>query len=1014
MGTLHLATAADPRALTQWATTSLADPATVVVVPGLHSRRLLLQSLERATPDAMNHMGPRVLTMADMRQHLGETVGTDEVLSSAQWGEVVRAALRRAAEAGDAWVKTLIHPRGHIPESVVQKVAQAVAETHQADLEPGEIQSLLSEQFGQETAAGINRLAADVGIRLAAARATTWLAARHSVCGAVSNAPLAAPATRWYFLGLDGALSADGEFQVALGLVEHPDVAEVHIGLWASGDPSAWESETPGQAPLLREVMERAGGRRVVLDSNDRAEWARSLTEWDTPTTPPDLTRVEAPDLSLAVEWTMREVKRRLLAGQPMERLGIIAPQSSPALPLCVEWAHRLGVPLVASAQTRLANAPIMRVVQALLSGASGRWDRETMRTLAGHPVVQLPIPLAAIDRAAATLGPTPTVADWRSRLQLVLGGDSDRHTALGAFDRMVERVMESCPDSPAVPAEWVSRVGTLLRDFQVHRGGMTSGVASSAAEAPPTVRRNGEALNVLWRAWVGWARATEIGGESTRPVSCDEWWAAWGTILHRSSSRLSTYPQRGVWVLDPTHLTAADLDEVWMLDLVEGSWETHRPTRALLNDPSIRRALRLETEDDALAREQLVFQQALAAIGSKGWLVTHAHGEDGRAHAPSSWLQMLSLRHDSIPVVRPTAAALTPRSVEDALCPADSHWMPVTTSITPRAERLPGASIDAIYSPSDLAAYPTCGHRVMLTQAFGGETGSEDEQQASRRLLYRLWRAAQAGGDADTEWGSSHEAAIAPVWQAVHRNADIAAEITVGLRQAVAAAWEALRRQRARMGVDGGPLRTVILDRGVLLGDPRTPLRLQHEDTTWGIRTEVASVERIDDPRCVGPLTKLQGLLIVREITWREEGGDRAMRNAWISGKEIGLPLQAALASQRYGGRVWGWERLSLLTEPPVSTGLWVRDLVPHGTGLAIKPPHKKDPPNPVEAAMTAALAASADRVRAMRAGSYPVTPGFHCGFCPVRRACPSASGPGRAPKQVVVPLARALPVVG
>lgn len=1012
MATLHLTTADHPATLSDWAVDLLRQsPDAVVVVPGLHPRRRLLHALETADSTALQQMGPRVLTMADLRQHLGETVGTEEVLSALQWEEMLRAAIHRAVEAEDPWTLTLLDTHGRLANGVLRRVSRAVAELLQADMEPGELTDLLTEKFPVAMAEGLHALARDVAMRLAVGRATTWISARHAVAGAIANAPLAAPATRWIFLGLDGAILADGELQMAMGLLEHPEVTDVNIGLWAPDDQTVWETELPGQAPLLHALLERTGGARVILQSEDGAAWARQLGVWEAPMATPALTRVEAPDLTIAVEWTMRRVKRRIIEGQPMERIGLIVPQASEATPTCLAWAERLGVPLVASMEAPLDRAPIVRVVNALLSCATGTWTREALRAMAGHPAMALNLPLAVIDRAGSALDGRANASAWRSRLRLALGGDADTSPPLATFDALVERLGEACPTTPATASEWVKRVGSLLRAFQLHRGGVTPEVAKAWSEAGPAIRLNGEALNALWRALLGWARAGELGGDADRPVTVDAFHEAWLRLVQRSVARLSAYPQRGVWLLDPTQLTGMVLDEVYVLDLVEGAWDVHRPTQALLSDSTLRRALKLETEADVIAREQLLFQQALASIRSAGWLISHSRDGRGRACAPAPLLQMLALRHGSIPLERPTAAAMLPRTAAEVLMPSDAHWWAVPSTPAP-ARVLPvvqgvGASEDAIYSPSSLESFSTCGHRVQLTQAFGGEAWSEDEQQAARRQFYALWRAAQRGGTPDSAWGEEHEAAIAPVWQSLHPNLEVAAQLTTGLRDAVRLAWETLRAQRERMGVGDGPLRTVVLDRGVLLGEPRTPLRLAHEQTSWLIRSEVASVEKIDDPRCVGPLAKLQGMLILRELTWKTEGGAVAQASAWLKGDDLGLPLQAALAEIRYDAKVWGWERLALLASPPEATGFWVRDLIPHGEGLAVKPLRKGLPDHPIEAAMAMAREVSAGRVRRMREGDYPITPGYHCGYCPVRRACTSSHGQqARSIKQVHVPL--------
>jgi hypothetical protein len=175
-----------------------------------------------------------------------------------------------------------------------------------------------------------------------------------------------------------------------------------------------------------------------------------------------------------------------------------------------------------------------------------------------------------------------------------------------------------------------------------------------------------------------------------------------------------------------------------------------------------------------------------------------------------------------------------------------------------------------------------------------------------------------------------------------------------------------------------------------------------------WFLRSEIARIEVIEDERLTGPLAQLQGRLFIRQLAWQQTESVKKQRTLWVEGEDIILPLQAALVAEAMQGELWGWEVVGL------QVGNARVDLTPRTLRLVEGVWQASDKPpvpstltgHPVRDAVTLARQAAVERILQMRAGNFPAKPGWHCGACPVRTACPKSESTGRRIPPVARPL--------
>jgi len=799
---------------------------------------------------------------------------------------------------------------------------------------------------------------------------------------------------RIILLGFDGVWSSGPESRLIARLTGptqwnlaqvdllcvRPDDSEIR-GWSAHGNDTAFELALQADAELIRLPDGTGGTRTPALKAlwQDPTAYRLAPADWDG--TSVTVTRYR--DAQQEAAAVADQIKRRIVTdGMSPSSLAIIGRGLGSQSALLQRALREVGVPVVASGQTRLRDVPIIQHVRAWAMIAAEGPQVALLERLAGTGYWRSsPLELSTLRRTLQRWGlPISTWEEWDQALSLEGPETAVARTQMQTIAKESDTFWAQLATIAARSQTMLEWARTTDLEGAIHA--VPAGITIQQIGMTDLVRADLDAMRSLLLACEGWARGRELANLAAETVTARQWLEGFERIIGEETIRLSTYGEDGVSLIDPHQAIQRTWSEVYVLGLADGVWPP-RPDEALADwDSAARRRLGLTMEEERAAHDRLVFHASCASATQRLHLSCVASDAMGQPALPSPYLTGLQLRLSGAPTVLsvvpptalvPTAVSLSTSATQNALASASlarrgestpwvhsplgrqvaSHWRHESvrageTSTAIVAEQRfhgdIGDEVNAVwpehraFSPSDLEIYQSCPLRFWQTRVLqlGDRSDSADssEDMIMSRIQQDILTAVYTDLQARHLFPATSPADVVKALQSVAQQTTTQLDRARG--KVGAAIWhlehapllQTLQRFVRRDLSPTSPREgfwTRLTQLGWTVGTPDQPIVIRPAGSrSWNLTARIDRIESVSDVRFEDndTLRRLQGMLLVTQYRARRRAQaweDR--RSQWIKGERIALPLMAVAAAEATGQRVIGiMERTPMLDADPAA----------------------------------------------------------------------------------------------
>lgn len=729
--TVELITSPSPRGVLDHTARFLADrPAgerTAAVVPRAYLKRELRDRLLEAEGSG-GWLGARVLTFSELFDHYLNHLPGRPTLTASQVRQVVAALVRQMhAESDGRWFEGQV-VGDRVSEATLRSLTRLLLELEPADLPVAELQERLAAGARSEELDARAREAVELfrryrarleseggylgpkGQEVAAARSATDVPPPHGL-------------TRFRVLGVDGHFTTSPHVTWVEAAASHPRVESVQVVALLPEDlpEEAWSIHA-NEALYERWTAEGAEAARRLIDPAREGSGAGDggpaggggtgePEAGDAEAIPADLEAlgrapfafrrppaaatgavrgVRLPDEQLELDWVAGEVKRLALEeGVPLHEIAVVARDMGRRAPDLERRLREMGVPSVASHETRLDEVPAARALLLAYRLPAEGWPARDLVALAESPYLLPDVSPAVLRRAARRREQPDTGRGWVERLtelveevmeetDLLVQSVEDREVlesgdALAAW---VDALEGFAGGGEQRPTEWVRGLASA-----VERWGLEDRIYAKHAkidedERLRLARVDLDGLNRLLHGANDWLRGREVAGLEDLPMRAGEFHAELRQIASRERIRVSSYPRRAVHLVDPSQAGYRSWSRVFVVGLVDGVFPAARGSDEHLLTEEERRAVSLPTRAQRGARERVLFQLAAGSARDRLTLTAPAADDRGKALVTSPFLTHMRLRISGFEVDDLTARDVLPDGEEDVRSERDAELL--------------------------------------------------------------------------------------------------------------------------------------------------------------------------------------------------------------------------------------------------------------------------------------------------------------------------------------------------
>lgn len=672
---------------------------TSVVVPRAYLKRELRARLLEAD-GGRGWLGVPVLTYGELFDYYLNQLPGRPVLSYAQLRQIVAALVREMHDDSDGrWFRGQV-VGDRVSEATLRSLTHLLLELEPTRLSQSALQDRLlagapSEKLTyraqevvelwrryQERLAE-NQYMGPKGQETGAAQAAAELPPPHGI-------------RRFRVLGIDGQFPTSPHISWIEAIAEHPDVERVEVVMLLPDkiEEEAWA--THANSPLYRDWMEREG-RRTILDLDQADDENATLAELarapfafrtDPIERSADVRGVRLPDEQLELEWVGSQIKSMVIEDDlPPNELAVVSRSMSDGAEEIERVFSEMGIPTVASYETRLSEVPAVRALLLAFQLLGSGWKARDVIALAESPYL-LPDVDPTVIRWVARKPEVPETGEgWINELTELaeaavrgdapeLGGVPDgaiteTADAFAAFVGSISALAGS-EDGQQAPSEWVESLIEAVERWNIDERIYAPHTRIETEERMRLARLDLDGLNEFLHAANDWLRGREVAGLEDLPIGAETWQEELEEIAGANTIRISSYPRQAVHLLEPAQAAYREFDVVFIIDLVDDRFPASRRNEDRVLSEEERRALKLPIRDEWLARERILFQFAVGAARRKLFLTAPAADERGKALVSSPFLTHMPLRIDGFDIEDLTAEQLLPREVEDIRAPRD------------------------------------------------------------------------------------------------------------------------------------------------------------------------------------------------------------------------------------------------------------------------------------------------------------------------------------------------------
>lgn len=929
--TLTLLTCATFAPLRAWAVAASADPALTIVVPRRHLRDELLSACLTAH-GPRQALAARVLTTAELLRGAQDRLEGEFQLTGVMRREIVRGLLQQQGETAlsiawpGSWQPDTAQPTDWVVDRVSGLFEQltmsrtTIAQLRrlarqESDPTQRARKRLLSQIYRQWL-----RLLTDVGLfpdteGVRRAAMTVAQQPRPSWVG-----------DRVLFLGFDGAWAGSAELRLLEQLVAPSawHLAELRVALVSPerDQPRGWDAHgndaleatmLAAQASIERLDAESVPGRSAALQAlhQDPTAYASEPADWDAR----QVRVIRYADPQQEARAIADRIKRLCVnEGRQPDEIAVIGRGLGSQSALLQRALREVGVPVVASGQTRLRDVPAIQYLRAWAELASVGPRLDVLERLSGTGYWGGGrLDLTTLREAQTQWGlDLASWTEWRDALKL-LGGPAAT-AAQTLLDRLAAEQDAAWPAMAPIAQRVAGlRAWLLQTDFERQIHSLPARVPASMIAVHDLVRADLDAVQTCVVALEGWVRGAELARTAAAALSAAGFAAGLERITAEETIRLSTWGEDGVSLIDPHQAILRQWPIVFVLGLTDGAWPA-RPDPLLEEwDAAARRMLGLRSESERLAHDRLVFHAACAAATEQLELSAPATDAQGAALGVSPYVTGLGLRllgaevAPALQTIRdwaPREAAGATSDLQTALAAARearqgvvdpwlfgptgrqvvTQWQQEAwrtgqlATLDPTSARFQTQIAELMpeiwpetkpFTPGDLELYRSCPtrfwhQRVLGLQSSDTQVGDE-ETPALAGMMREVFGPLAHEIDAARSRGAAGAADLDPVrvltrleQQVQQVSARARGRIGAGLWQLdqeplVDTFQQFVQREWLRgLEAQGVGLRTKLIGTNLELGTLDQPLVLQQPGTSrpWLLQARVDRLEQVDDPR--------------------------------------------------------------------------------------------------------------------------------------------------------------------